>query len=146
MKTTIQFNGNNVEIRLTKEQVAEIKRNMHDYRAIETVEDAFSFLGVDYEKWLETRAGLESHELAYSKLTMVTKAVNGGEWMDYGNSNVYKHYPFFNSSGSGSGFSFNDFSCVRSISYVGSRLCLSSEEKAKYVGNQFLALYNQLIN
>lgn len=146
MKTTIQINGKDVEITLTPQQVAEIKRKTTDYRDIKTVEDAFAFLGINHTEWLELNMGLDDHVKAYIQLTYVAKALNGGEWMNYEDIDEYKYYPYFNASGSGSGFSYDGYDCDYSYSVVGSRLTFKTREMAEYAGKQFLNLYNQYIN
>jgi hypothetical protein len=146
MKTTIQINGKDVEITLTPQQVAEIKRKTTDYRDIKTVEDAYAFLGIDYQEWLEKHKDLEPNVIAYMQLTYIVKALNGGEWMNYDDTNEYKYYPYFAASGSGSGFSCVGYYYVCSNSGVGSRLTLKTSERAIYAGKQFLPIYNQYIN
>lgn len=146
MKATIIHNGKTVEVLLTPEQEAEVKRQAFNYQDIKTVEDAFDFLGVNYEEWLELNMGLDDHVKAYIQLTYVAKALNGGEWMNYEDIDEYKYYPYFNASGSAPGFSCLDCGCVRSHSRVGSRLTFKTREMAEYAGKQFLNLYNQCIN
>lgn len=146
MKTTIKINGEDVEITLTPEQVAEIKKNTSDFRDIKTVEDAFDFLGMTYKMWIEKYKDLPDDVLAYIKLTYIAKAINGGEWMDYNDTDEYKYYPYFNASGSAGGFSFFVFCCVGSHSGVSSRLVFKTREMAEYAGKQFVNIYNQYIN
>lgn len=146
MKTTIKINDQNVEITLTPEQVAEIKKNTSDFRDIKTVEDAFDFLGMTYNMWSEKYKDLPDDVLAYIKLTYIAKAINGGEWMDYSNTDEYKYYPYFNASGSAGGFSFDGYDFDFSYSTVGSRLVFKTKEMAEYAGKQFVNIYNQYIN
>ena len=146
MTTTININGQDVEITLTAQQVAEIKKKNSDFRDIKTIEDAFDFLGLNYESWIEQYKHLPTDVLAYMQLTHIVKAINGGEWMDYSDTDVCKYYPYFNASGSAYGFSFCYCDCDSSGSLVGSRLCFKSRELAEYAGKQFSNIYNQYIN
>lgn len=146
MKTTIEINGKKVEITLTKEQVAEIRNKAIDFRDIKTVEDAFEFLGIKYSEWLDKYKELPCDVIAYMQLTHIVKAINGGEWMNYDDTDEYKYYPYFNASGSALGFSCYDCTCDCSGSLVGSRLVFKTREMAEYAGKQFLNIYNQYIN
>ena len=143
MKATINQNGREVEIDLTPEQIEKVKSaKFGDYRDIATFEDACSAVGIE---WKEPEQ-LPTDVVAYMKLRIIAKALNGGDWMNYKDTNEYKYYPWFNASGSAPGFSFDDFGYVNSVSCVGSRLVFKSEEIAKYAGKQFLEIYNQYIN
>lgn len=146
MKAIAEHNGKKVEVFLNDEQVAEVKRKTTDYKDIKTVEDAFSFLGINYTEWLEKHKELPSDVLAYMQLTHISKAINGGEWMTYENTNEYKYYPWFYAKGSPSGFSFGVCGYVRGNSSVGSRLTFKTREMAIYAGKQFIEIYNQYIN
>ena len=146
MKTTIELDGQSVEITLTEAQIAEARQKISGYKEIKKVEDAFRFLGLDYKAWQKEHKHLPDDVQAYMKLTYIAKAINGGKWMDYSDTSVNKYYPYFYASGSGSGFSYNGCGYVRSRSSVGSRLCFETSEKAIYAGQQFLDIYNQYIN
>ena len=79
---------------------------------------------------------------AYLKLIVIARALNEGWTPDWGNSNQYKYYPWFDLS-SGCGLSCDDFGYLRSDSLVGSRLCFKSRELAEYAGKQFIELYKE---
>ena len=143
MKATVNFNDKEVEIELTEEQIEKIKNTKFgDFRDIKTFEDAC--LAVDIE-WKEPEF-LPADVVAYMKLRIIAKALNGGDWMNYKDTDEYKYYPWFNASGSAPGFSSYDYTYDGSFSFVGSRLVFKSEEIAKYAGKQFLEIYNQHIN
>ncbi|MBA4852039.1 hypothetical protein [Emticicia sp. BO119] len=146
MKAIAEHNGKKVEILLTPDQEAEVRRQTFDYKTITTVEDAFSFLDINYTEWLEKHKELPSDVLAYMQLTHITKAINGGEWMTYESTNEYKYYPWFYAKGSPSGFSYCGYVSVNDYSRVGSRLTFKSREIAIYAGKQFIEIYNQYIN
>lgn len=146
MKTTIKLNGKPVEITLTAEQVAEIRNNISDFRNIKTIEDAFEFLGLNYQEWLEKYKDLTEDVLSYMKLTFIAKALNGGKWMDFEDTKEDKFYPYFNASGSASGFSYCACDCGALVSDVVSRHCYKRREIAEYAGKQFLNIYYHYIN
>ncbi|GAB3511804.1 hypothetical protein [Emticicia fontis] len=149
IKIKVPVSGIDTEIELTEAQVKELfekSKKPFDFRDIKTVEDAFSFLSIDYAEFLEKHKDLDPHALAYLQLVHIIKALNGGDWMDYSDTNVAKYYPWFNASGSASGFSYHDYGYGNSLSGVGSRLTCKSAEIAKYAGTQFIEIYNQYIN
>jgi hypothetical protein len=143
MKAKINQNGREVEIDLTPEQIEIVKSaKFGDYRDITTFEEACEAVGI---KW-EEPIGLPVDVIAYMKLRIIAKALNGGSWMTYKDTDEGKYYPYFNASGSAAGFSYDVCTYVRSGSFVGSRLTFKTADIAKYAGTQFLEIYNQYIN
>lgn len=143
MKAKVNYNDKEVEIELTEEQLEKINNTKFgDYRDIRTFEDACEALG---KKWAEPK-GLAVDIIAYMKLRIIAKALNGGSWMTYQDTDEGKYYPYFNATGSASGFSYFGFSYGRSSSNVGSRLTFKTADIAKHAGTQFLEIYNQYIN
>jgi hypothetical protein len=121
MKTTITINNREVEIELTADQVAKIKKSASHYTDIDSLE--------------------ADKELADKELAVIAKAVRQGNELG-----DYWYYPWFNSARSASGFSFYVCDVARGSSCVGSRLCVETSEKATYMGKQFLSIYNRSIN
>jgi hypothetical protein len=117
---------------------------------VKSFEDACDVLGIDSGDVLvydeDTTDPDEINTNAYLKLRTIIKALNEGWTADFNNPNQYKYYPWLKSNGSGLGLSYDDDVCDRSYSYVGSRLYLKSAELAKYVGTQFIEIYNQFNN
>lgn len=143
MKAKINQNGREVEIDLTPEQIEIVNSaKFGDYRDITTFEEACEAIG---EKWEEPK-DLPLDVIAYMKLRIIAKALNGGSWMTYEDTDKGKYYPWFHATGSASGFSYHDFGYDRSNSDVGSRLTFKTSDIAKYAGTQFLEIYNQYIN
>lgn len=148
------------------------KPSLEDYKSIRSYADACEALGesIDEEKLKE--AGVPTHIIAQMKLELVCKALWGGEVKVYpdpdGNRTYW--YPLFalysqkeiNTTtdekkgrvlsagatyGASAGFGFLH-ACTRSsysIARTGFRLCLDTEEKAKYFGKQFLELWAEAI-
>ena len=108
---------------------------------VKTFEDACAVLGFDSQDIsLEVHGKALSKDIksiaAYTKLIIICRALNEGWVPDWTNDDQYKYYPWFDLS-SGSGLSYLDYANAGSRSAVGSRLCLKSEELAKYVSTQF---------
>ena len=118
----------------------------NSYKDIKTIEDACAALGIDSITFLDGIKNLSPDTNAYEQLKVVVRALNGGEHMDYKDEDEYKYFPYFNSVGSASGFSFGGCRYDLSSSCVGSRLAYKSREIAEYAGKQFIELYDQHIN
>jgi hypothetical protein len=143
MKAKVNYNDKEVEIELTNEQLKKIKKaKFGDYRDILTFEDACEAIG---EEWAEPN-DLPVDVIAYLKLRIIAKALNGGSWMTYQDTDENNYYPWFYAFGSASGFSYGGYYYDRSSSNVGSRLTFKTADIAKYAGTQFLEIYNQYIN
>jgi hypothetical protein len=120
---------------------------------VKTFEDACEITGKNI---LEIEInGLDKHSdsiIGYAKLTIINEALNmqedGTVWKpDWTDSKQYKYYPYFNNASSSvGGFSYDDYGGWHTGTGVGSRLCYSSSELAKYAGTQFLAEYNEFLS
>lgn len=130
---------------------------------IRTFSDAARAVGiVDVEDWEENYANLEPDILAYFKLRIICKALNEG-WVPTFKADETRYYPWFwlytqdeinnmkcaekqkrnlqlckigDYAGFAFAYSYNVPSCTGA--YVGSRLCLKSDELAEYCGKQFI--------
>ncbi len=113
---------------------------------IKTFEDACEFEGIDPDQFASDNEDLSPDEYAYKQLKIIVKALNGGEVQDYKDASVWKYYPYFNSTGSGSGFSCSDSYYDYGYSFVGSRLLFKTSDLAVYAGKKFTSIYNQYLN
>jgi hypothetical protein len=116
------------------------------YTEIKTFEDACQLLSLDPTTIIPDFSLFPESDrqamIAHSKLVIIAKAINGDWVPDWTNGEWDKYYPWFDmSSPSGGGFSFDVDDIWNANSYVGSRLCFESREKAKYAGTQFEELY-----
>jgi hypothetical protein len=111
---------------------------------VKTFEDACEIIGEDPNDKKYTMG--EVDVIAYQKLKVIAKVLNEGWSPDWNNSNQYKWFPWFYMNNPGFRFSAAYCDYTGTHSAGGSRLCFQSEELAKYAGNQFLELYNQLMN
>jgi len=115
-----------------------------DYTDIKSFNDACQAIGTNELEFNELFANLPEDTIAYEKLKIISKAINQGWTPDWDNNNQKKWYPYFNLS-SGFGFSGTHYSYGNSDTYVGSRLCFESSEKAKYAGNEFVQIYEKFL-
>jgi hypothetical protein len=117
-----------------------------DWRSIKSFEDACEVTGEDPHNSRFTTGSPDT--IAYQRIKTIIKAINGDWIPDYANPSQYKWAPWFRYDPSISGFRFFDstFDYVLTLSTGGSRLCMETEEKANYVGKQFIDLYNQFLN
>lgn len=120
---------------------------------VKTYEDACKVLGVEPINEQNAKAqGFRSDEIARRKLETIAAALNEGWKPDWNNTDQYKYYPYFyiqeNAKGKGSA----GLSCALTIyaaaythAYLGSRLCFYALRLARYAGNQFTDLYEQIL-
>ena len=120
---------------------------------VKTYEDACKVLGVEPINEQNAKAqGFRSDEIARRKLETIAAALNEGWKPDWNNTDQYKYYPYFyiqeNTKGKGSaGLSFADahYAATTTDASVGSRLCFYASRLARYAGNQFTDLYEQIL-
>lgn len=102
------------------EQFGEDKLKGKNFEDIKTFEDACKKSGIDPHSI--GLYGDTPDELAYKKLKVITRAINGDWVLDWNNTNQRKWFPWFNLS-SGFGFDSSYYGYSNSHSTVGSRLC-----------------------
>lgn len=120
---------------------------------VKTYEDACKVLGVEPINEQNAKAqGFRSDEIARRKLETIAAALNEGWKPDWNNTDQYKYYPYFyiqeNAKSKGSaGLSCASADCAASCTYayIGSRLCFYASRLARYAGNQFTDLYEQIL-
>lgn len=83
--------------------------------------------------------------LAYHKLTVITRALNNGWKPNWDDQNEWKYYPLFRYVNAGLSYACTNYAATRSIAYIGSRLCFYASRLARYAGNQFTDLYEQIL-
>lgn len=94
---------------------------------------------------------LRPDEVARKKLEVITAALNEGWSPDWNNTNEYKYYPYFyiepRKLGAAAGLSCTHTAAAASYTsaILGSRLCFHDHETARYAGNTFTELYEQLL-
>lgn len=86
--------------------------------------------------------------VAMYKLITIAEAWNKADNFipDYDNTNQYKWFPWFQKRGT-AGFVYAPTTATASFAYayIGSRLCLSTSERAEQFGKQFIDLWNDFL-
>jgi len=118
---------------------------------IKTWEDAAAEYGIDPVKDLPYSKPMNSFQEAanaFFKLDIIATVLNEGVILDWADENQKKWYAWFNNYQPGSGFSFNgtSYGWTGADTTGGARLCVHSEELARYFGKQFLPIFNQFLN
>jgi len=119
---------------------------------VKSFKDACEILGLCEEKLPDVSMLPQEHQksiIANYKLIIIISALNEGWKPNWANTDQKKWYSWFeyNRGGCASGFGFSYTACDdwSTSATVGSRLCFKTEELAKYVGKQFLDIYNDYI-
>lgn len=119
---------------------------------VKTYEDACKVLGVEPINEQNAKAqGFRSDEIARRKLETIAAALNEGWKPDWNNTDQYKYYPYFyiqeNAKGAYAGLSYaiTDAAAASATAGIGSRLCFYASRLARYAGNQFTDLYEQIL-
>jgi hypothetical protein len=118
MKTIIQINGKDVEITLTKEQVAKISNQ-------NPMEKVYTFHNTTEESFNEQYKDVSDFAKAQEIERMIVNFYNRGVQPNWDDSS-YKYYPYFNL---GKDFSYYCCHyCWHSFSSVSARLCFLRKE------------------
>ena len=112
---------------------------------VKTFEDALAYNGETAEQFAHRTQFDSPDDIAIKKVKVICLALNEGEVLQY-DGKRWLYYPWFDVTGSGSGFSFYDCYYGYSHSSVGSRLCLKSSELAEYAGKQFTSEFEAALN
>lgn len=119
---------------------------------VKTYEDACKVLGVEPINEQNAKAqGFRSDEIARRKLETIAAALNEGWKPDWNNTDQYKYYPYFyiqeNANGATAGLScaYTYYAASYTGAFIGSRLCFYASRLARYAGNQFTDLYEQIL-
>lgn len=83
--------------------------------------------------------------LAYHKLTVITRALNNGWKPNWDDQNEWKYYPLFRYVNAGLSCAYANYTASDASADVGSRLCFYASRLARYAGNQFTDLYEQIL-
>lgn len=152
MKTTININGKDVEITLTKDQVEKIKQaSLKITDRLKTWEDACEIKGIHpidslpYPNTDEDDDNFDFEEAINGTFQMfiIVDLLCEGWKPDYTNTSQYKYYPYFKYSDSGFGFTCSLYVFVNAI--VGARLVFPTRELAEYSAKQFKDIYNKFL-
>lgn len=88
-------------------------------------------------------------QIAFFKLSKLSKACYEGKQPDWKNSKEYKYWPYFDMNDSdapaGFGFSRTGYGYWLTLTFVGSRLCYPTRELAEHAGTQFIDWYRDVM-
>lgn len=136
MKTTIQINGKDVEITLTKEQVAQINKQKELDPSNCTLQDAIDYLGEDDQDVLDLKqlekAKVSKHIIANQSAVVIIKAVNGDWTPNWNDSNESKYFIWWDMQTNN--FSYGNYGNWHSRSDVSARLCLKNSKLCQDIG------------
>lgn len=115
-----------------------------NYKEIKSYEDACKVLGV--QPISENAVAAFPAEdrksmLAYHKLTIIARAINGGWKPDWDNTNQYKYYPIFYYEAAGLSSAHTYHTASSTLARIGSRLCFKTEAMSDYAAATFADLY-----
>lgn len=119
---------------------------------IKTFEDACHELGLDPEAVLPySRPASNARQIAanaFVMLDIISEALLESVKLDWTNDSQKKWYPWFNNYKPGAGFRFGvtDYVWAITTSGGGARLCVDTQEKAVYLGTQFIDIWNKFLN
>lgn len=119
-----------------------------NYKEIKSYEDACKVLGIQPisdNAVAAFPAEDRKSMLAYHKLTIIARAINGGWKPDWNNVNQYKYYPVFYYESAGLSCALTSRAASCTLASFGSRLCFHDSETARYAGNTFTELYEQIL-
>jgi hypothetical protein len=112
---------------------------------VKTFDDACKVLGLE-----KVNVGVEgldddtSSIVAYTKIVIISKALNEGWQPDWTDSSQRKYVPWSEHK-SGFRLAFGGYGAWTTITNVGSRLCFKTAELAKYAATQFADIYNDFL-
>lgn len=115
-----------------------------NYKEIKSYEDACKVLGV--QPISENAVAAFPAEdrksmLAYHKLTIIARAINGGWKPDWNNRSQYKYYPVFYYENAGLSYAHTNRTASNASANIGSRLCFQTEAMSDYAAATFADLY-----
>lgn len=115
-----------------------------NYKEIKSYEDACKVLGIQPISENAVAAFPKEDRksmLAYHKLTIIARAINGGWKPDWNDRTQYKYYPVFYYENAGLSFAVTLNAAAGAHAYIGSRLCFQTEAMSDYAAATFADLY-----
>jgi len=111
---------------------------------LKTMDDVYSYHGINKEEFEKDFENLTTDEIGYRKVKLIVSAYNDNEKPDYSNTDQRKYFPRFHRSASG-GFSYYGYGTWTSGSDVGVRLEFLSYENLLDAVEKFLPEYEQFL-
>lgn len=149
MKTTIQINGKDVEITLTKEQVAQINKQKQLNASTCTLQDCINYLGEDDLEVVNLRqlqkVDIAEYVISNQSAIIIVKALNENWIPNWNDSNEYKYIIWWNMQTNN--LSYNDYYYWISSSTVSARLCLKTSKLCQDIGKnkEFVKIFKSFM-
>lgn len=115
-----------------------------NYKEIKSYEDACKVLGIQPISENAVAAFPKEDRksmLAYHKLTIIARAINGGWKPDWDDRTQYKYYPIFFYENAGLSYAYTNSTASNTNADIGSRLCFKTEAMSDYAAATFADLY-----
>lgn len=120
---------------------------------VKSYADACKVLGIEPMNEQNMKAqGFRPDEVARRKLETITEALNEGWKPDWNNTDQYKYYPYFyirENAKAKAHAGLASAPTIRTASFttaiLGSQLCFHDSDTARYAGNTFTELYEQIL-
>ena len=120
---------------------------------VKSYADACKVLGIEPMNEQNMKAqGFRPDEVARRKLETITEALNEGWKPDWNNTDQYKYYPYFYirenakaKADAGLSYAYTSSAASSTNAHFGSRLCFHDSDTARYAGNTFTELYEQIL-
>lgn len=115
-----------------------------NYKEIKSYEDACKVLGIQPISENAVAAFPKEDRksmLAYHKLTIIARAINGGWKPDWNDRTQYKYYPIFFYEIAGLSCASTHHAATHTFARLGSRLCFKTEAMSDYAAATFADLY-----
>lgn len=115
-----------------------------NYKEIKSYEDACKVLGIQPISENAVAAFPKEDRksmLAYHKLTIIARAINGGWKPVWNDRTQYKYYPIFFYENAGRSSAYTAYAASNANANVGSRLCFKTEAMSDYAAATFADLY-----
>lgn len=158
----LQIIKNKMEKTEAKKRLATIENEVKELRKIiespekkkSIIERILSYEAACYELGLDpikelpyTNAKTNRQKVmnAHVMADIIAEAIQEGEICDWLNGNKKKWRPWFEYTTSGFRFSYSAYAYSDSDTFVGSRLCFSSEEKANHFGKHFIEIHRIIL-
>ena len=149
MKTTIQINGKDVEITLTKEQVAQINKSKQLDASTCSLQDAIDYLGEDDQDVLDLKTlektKVSKHIIANQSAVVIIKALNEKWIPNWSGSNEYKYFIWWDMQTNS--FSYYYYYDWGSDSGISARLCLKNSNLCQDIGKnkEFVKIFKSFM-
>lgn len=120
------------------------KTHKLDYTEIKSFEDACERLNLDPQnlpRLADIPKRYKKALMAFYKLMVIFEAINDSWVPDFGNVNQYKHFPLFVTDPSGTVFNERKDSSTSNLTKTTSYFCCETQNKADYIGKQFVELW-----